>query len=72
MSEFDAIFAIEGKVQILKTLNDKILSQTDADGTEEETFQTNVYFMELEIKVCHGRAFRGQQNSECKSTHGED
>ena len=36
MVEFDAILAaIEGKVQILETLNDKILAQTDADGTEE-------------------------------------
>ena len=68
--EFDAIFAaIKGKVQILETLNGKILSQTDADGTEEETFQTDVYFMELEIKLCRIRAFRGQHNSECNSTH---
>ena len=44
MVEFDAIFAaIEGKVEILEALNDKILSQTDADGTEEETFQTDEY-----------------------------
>ena len=70
--EFDAILAaIEGKVQILETLNDKILSQTDADGTEEETFQTDEYFMKLEIKLCRLRAFRGQ-HSESISTHGED
>ena len=73
MVKFDAIFAaIEGKVQILETLNDKILSQTDADGTEEETFQTVVYSMELEIKLCRLRVFGGQQNSECNSTHRED
>ena len=72
MVEFDAILAaIEGKVQILGILNDKILSQTDADGTEEETFQTDEYFMELEIKLCRLRAFRGQ-HSESISTHGED
>ena len=28
--------------------------------------------MELEIKLCRLRAFRGQQNSECNSTHRED
>ena len=72
MVEFDAILAaIEGKVQILETLNDKILLQTDADGTEEETFQTDEYFMELEIELCRLRAFRGQ-HSESISTHGED
>ena len=47
-------------------------SQTDADGTKEETFQTGMYSMELEIKLCHPRALRGQQNSECNSTHRED
>ena len=74
MVEFDAIFAaIEGKVEILEALNDKILSQTDADGTEEETFQTDEYSMELEIKLCRLRAFRGQQNSsEPSSTPRED
>ena len=74
MVEFDAIFAaIEGKVGILEALNDKILSQTDADGTEEETFQTDEYSMELEIKLCRLRAFRGQQNSsEPSSTPRED
>ena len=74
MVEFDAIFAaIEGKVEILEALNNKILSQTDADGTEEETFQTDEYSMELEIKLCRLRAFRGQQNSsEPSSTPRED
>ena len=72
MVKFDAILAaIEGKVQILETLNDKILSQTDAHGTEEVTFQTDEYFMELEIELCRLRAFRGQ-HSESISTHGED
>ena len=72
MVEFDAILAaIEGKVQILETLNDNILSQTDADGTEEETFQTDEYFMELEIELCGLRASRGQ-HSESISTQGED
>ena len=62
MMEFDPILkSIEDKVQILDTLNDKILSQTDADGTEKETFQTDEYTMEIEIKLCHLRAFRGQQ-----------
>ena len=73
MVEFNAIFAaIEGKVQILETLNDRILSQTDTDGTKEETFQTYDYSMELEIKLCRLRGFRGQQISECSSTHLED
>ena len=64
MVEFDAILkSIEDKVQILDTLNDKILSQTDADGTEEETFQNDKCTMEVEIKLCHLRAFRGQQKS---------
>ena len=37
MVEFDAIIAtIDGNVKILETLNDKIVSQTDADGTEEQ------------------------------------
>ena len=54
-------------MKILDTLNDKILSQTDADGTEEETFQTDEYTMAVEIKLCHLRAFRGQQKSECSS-----
>ena len=71
MVEFDAILAaIEGKVQILETVNDKILSQTDADGIEEETLQTDEYFMDLEIELCRLRAFPGQ-HSESISTHGE-
>ena len=57
MVEFNAILkSIEDKVQILDTLNDKILSQTDTDGTEEEAFQTHEYTMEVEIKLCHLRA----------------
>ena len=53
MVEFDAILkSIEDKVQILDTSNDKVLSQTEADGTEEETFQTDGYTMKVEIKSC--------------------
>ena len=69
MVKFDAILkSIADKVQILDTLNDKLLSQTDADRTEEKTFQTDEYTMEAEIKLCHLRVFRGQQISVCSST----
>ena len=58
MVEFDAFFAaIEGKVHILETSNDKILSQTDMDGTQDETFQTDEYSMEREIRLCRLLAF---------------
>ena len=58
MVEFDVFFAaFEGKVHILETLNDKLLSQTDMDGTQDETFQTDEYFMEREIRLCRLQAF---------------
>lgn len=51
--EFNAILkTIQEKLQVLETLNEKILSQTDADGTAEETFETDEYTMEMEIKLC--------------------
>ena len=64
MVEFVVILtAIEGKLEILETLNDKILPQTDADGTEEKVFQTHKYSVGLEIKLCRLWAFLGQQTS---------
>lgn len=65
MVQFDAILKkIEEKLQVLETINDKILSQTDADGTADKTFQTDEYTKEMEIKLCHLRAFRDRKKPE--------
>ena len=62
LTDFHAILkAIEAKVTILETLNEKILSQTEIDGLEEEIFQTDTYSAELDIQLCRLRAFRDQQ-----------
>ncbi|KAH3824049.1 hypothetical protein DPMN_125877 [Dreissena polymorpha] len=62
LTDFHAILnAIEAKVTILETLNEKILSQTEIEGLEEEIFQTDTYSAELDIQLCCLRAFRDQQ-----------
>jgi hypothetical protein len=63
---------MEEKLQVLETLNEKILSQTYAYWTVVETFRTDEYTMEMEIKLCHLRAFRDQQKSEYITTRRDD
>ncbi|KAH3702270.1 hypothetical protein DPMN_077281 [Dreissena polymorpha] len=44
LTDFLAILnAIEAKVTILEALNDKILSQSEIEGLEEDIFQTHVF-----------------------------
>ncbi|KAH3729171.1 hypothetical protein DPMN_055136 [Dreissena polymorpha] len=62
LTDFHAILnAIEAKVTILETLNEKILSQTEIEGLEEEIFQTDTYSAELDIQLCRLQAFRDKQ-----------
>ncbi|KAH3864989.1 hypothetical protein DPMN_028022 [Dreissena polymorpha] len=62
LTDFHAILnTIEAKVTILETLNEKILSQTEIEGLEEEIFQTDTYSAELDIQLCRLQAFRDQQ-----------
>ncbi|KAH3727822.1 hypothetical protein DPMN_053767 [Dreissena polymorpha] len=62
LTDFHAILnAIEAKVTILETPNEKILSQTEIEGFEEVIFQTDTYSAELDIQLCRLRAFRDQQ-----------
>ncbi|KAH3726058.1 hypothetical protein DPMN_051913 [Dreissena polymorpha] len=49
LTDFHAILnAIKAKVKILETMNEKILSQTEIEGLEEEIFQTDKYSSELD------------------------
>ncbi|KAH3702637.1 hypothetical protein DPMN_077662 [Dreissena polymorpha] len=53
LTDFHAILnAIEAKITILETLNEKIFSQTEIEGLEEEIFQTDTYSAELDILLC--------------------
>ncbi|XP_045171011.2 uncharacterized protein LOC123533438 [Mercenaria mercenaria] len=60
--EFNAILeSVEAKVQILETLNEKILSNTAIECIEDEIFQAEEYSLQLEIKLRQLREFRNQQ-----------
>ncbi|XP_053405674.1 uncharacterized protein LOC128559007 [Mercenaria mercenaria] len=66
--EFNAILeSIEAKVQILETLNEKILSNTEIECIEDEIFQAEEYSLQLEIKLRQLREFRNQQEK-CSTT----
>ncbi|KAH3804512.1 hypothetical protein DPMN_132799 [Dreissena polymorpha] len=41
---------LETKVEMLETLNEKILSNTETDGIEDKIVATEIYMMDLRMK----------------------
>ncbi|KAH3866490.1 hypothetical protein DPMN_029554 [Dreissena polymorpha] len=60
--EFSTILeALETKMKILESINEKILSQTEVDGIQEEMLTTEEYTINMEIKFWKLKAFLEQQ-----------
>lgn len=73
--KFDTILeTLERKVSVLDTLNEKIQSNIDIDGMEDETLDAEEYSIELEIKLRHLKAYAAEGNlnsSSARPVHAE-
>lgn len=63
--KFNAVLeSLESKKNVLDSLNEKILSQTDAENTQEEIMAADEYMLDFEIQLRELRAFRGEQSKQ--------
>ncbi|XP_045206508.2 uncharacterized protein LOC123558696 [Mercenaria mercenaria] len=64
MIEFDATLeTVQSKVDILQSLNEKILAQTDVDATEDEMVESEEYTLNLEIRLRKFKRYIAERSS---------
>lgn len=71
LSEFNAILdMLETKVKTLDSLNEKVLSQIDVEGIEQEIITTDEYSLELEIQLRDLSEYSHQMGPSTRSPRG--